>query len=70
MQENNTRSTLDGNAPYGAAHGTEPVIDVRGLTKRYGSVVAVDGLSFSLPRGTITGQSAPSARSERRSRWS
>ena len=59
MQENNTRSTLDGNAPHGAAHGTEPVIDVRGLTKRYGSVVAVDGLSFSLPRGTITGFLGP-----------
>jgi ABC-2 type transport system ATP-binding protein len=59
MQKNNTPSTLDGNAPHSAARGAEPVIDVRGLTKRYGSVVAVDGLSFSLPRGTITGFLGP-----------
>ena len=39
--------------------GTEPVIDVRGLTKRYGEVVAVDGLTFSLPAGTITGFLGP-----------
>jgi ABC-2 type transport system ATP-binding protein len=59
MQDNNTRTTIDGNAPYGAADGTEPVIDVRGLTKRYGRVHAVDGLSFALPRGTITGFLGP-----------
>jgi ABC-2 type transport system ATP-binding protein len=59
MQDNNTRSTIDGNAPRGAAGGTEPVIDVRGLTKRYGIAPAVDGLSFLLPRGTITGFLGP-----------
>jgi ABC-2 type transport system ATP-binding protein len=59
MQDNNARSPIDRNAPRGAPGGTEPVIDVRGLTKRYGIVPAVDGLSFSLPRGTITGFLGP-----------
>ncbi len=30
-------------------------IEVEGLTKRFKSVVAVDNLSFSLPRGSVTG---------------
>jgi ABC-2 type transport system ATP-binding protein len=33
----------------------EPVLRVRNLTKRYGEVVAVEGLTFALQRGTITG---------------
>jgi ABC-2 type transport system ATP-binding protein len=59
MQDNNIRSTIDGNAPRGSAGGSEPVIDVRRLSKRYGSVSAVESLSFSLPRGTITGFLGP-----------
>ncbi len=35
------------------------VVAVRGLTKRYGSLVAVDGVSFSLPAGTVTGFLGP-----------
>jgi energy-coupling factor transporter ATP-binding protein EcfA2 len=31
------------------------VIEVRGLTKRYGSTVAVDRLSFEVPPGAVTG---------------
>jgi ABC-type cobalamin/Fe3+-siderophores transport system ATPase subunit len=31
------------------------VIEVRGLTKRYGSMVAVDRLSFDVPPGAVTG---------------
>jgi hypothetical protein len=31
-----------------------PVIDVRELTKRFGAATAVDGLSFSVGRGTVT----------------
>lgn len=31
-----------------------PVIDVRGLTKRFGAVTAVDDLSFSAGEGTLT----------------
>jgi len=59
MQDNNTRSTLDRNASHGVGDGTEPVIDVRGVTKRYGSATAVDGLSFSVAAGTITGFLGP-----------
>src|ERR1700761_8700535 len=35
--------------------GDRPVIEVRGLTKRYGSTVAVDRLSFDVPPGAVTG---------------
>jgi len=35
------------------------VVSVRGLTKRYGEVVAVDGLTFALEPGTITGFLGP-----------
>jgi ABC-2 type transport system ATP-binding protein len=35
------------------------VIDVRGLTKRYGSTVAVDGLSFQVAPGRVTGFLGP-----------
>lgn len=31
------------------------MIEVRGLTKRYGSTVAVDRLSFEVPPGAVTG---------------
>jgi len=30
-------------------------IEIRGLTKRFGQVLAVEDLSFSVPRGTVTG---------------
>jgi ABC-2 type transport system ATP-binding protein len=32
----------------------EPAIAVRGLTKRYGDVLAVDRLDFAVPRGSVT----------------
>jgi len=35
------------------------VVDVDGLTKRFGALVAVDDLSFSLEQGTITGFLGP-----------
>jgi ABC-2 type transport system ATP-binding protein len=37
----------------------EPAIELRDLTKRYVDVVAVDGLSFALAPGTITGFLGP-----------
>ena len=37
----------------------EPVIEVRGLTKRFGSVTAVAGLDFSVHSGTVTGFLGP-----------
>jgi ABC-2 type transport system ATP-binding protein len=36
-----------------------PAVRVRQLCKRYGDVVAVDGLTFTLERGTITGFLGP-----------
>jgi ABC-2 type transport system ATP-binding protein len=35
------------------------VIEVRGLTKRFGPVLAVDGLSFAVERGTVVGFLGP-----------
>ena len=36
-----------------------PPVDVRGLTKRFGSTLAVDDLTFSIRRGRITGFLGP-----------
>jgi len=60
MPDHNTRSAVDDDALCGAtAGGGEPVISVRELTKRFGEVLAVDELTFSLYRGTITGFLGP-----------
>ncbi|MRG59381.1 ATP-binding cassette domain-containing protein [Agromyces sp. CFH 90414] len=37
----------------------EPILEVRGLTKRYGGVVAVDDVSFAVPAGRIMGLIGP-----------
>src|SRR5215213_5036414 len=37
----------------------EPSIEVRGLRKRFGSTVAVDGLSFTVRPGEVTGFVGP-----------
>jgi ABC-2 type transport system ATP-binding protein len=39
--------------------GTEPVIRVRGLTKRYGEIRAVDGIDFDVGKGEIFGLLGP-----------
>ncbi len=36
-----------------------PALEIRGLVKRYGSVLAVDGLSFSVPEGATFGFIGP-----------
>jgi ABC-2 type transport system ATP-binding protein len=36
-----------------------PVVSVQRLTKRYGDLTAVDGITFSLDRGTVTGFLGP-----------
>ena len=41
------------------ASARDPVVTISSLTKRYGPLVAVDGLTFSLPSGTITGFLGP-----------
>jgi len=38
---------------------TQPVVAVRDLTKRFGTVVAIDALSFTLEAGSITGFLGP-----------
>jgi len=38
---------------------SEPVIEAKGLTKRYGDAKAVDGVSFSIARGEIFGLLGP-----------
>lgn len=56
------RSLEDGPRPAvaAAAPGTsDPVVAVESLTKHYGEMVAVDELSFSLARGTVTGFLGP-----------
>ncbi len=37
----------------------EYVIETSGLTKRYGSIVAVDGVSLRVPRGQVFGLLGP-----------
>jgi ABC-2 type transport system ATP-binding protein len=44
----------DGRPPRG-----DSIVTVTGLTKRYGAVVAVEELTFSLERGTVTGFLGP-----------
>ncbi len=39
--------------------GLRPAIETRGLTKRYGAVTALDGLSMTVPRGEIFGFLGP-----------
>src|SRR5438876_12419086 len=41
---------------YGAR---DPVVTVKALTKRFGEIVAVDELTFSLRSGTVTGFLGP-----------
>jgi ABC-2 type transport system ATP-binding protein len=63
MQENDMRSAVAGprlqEAAIRGGIDREPVISVRGLTKRYGDMLAVDGVSFALEPGTITGFLGP-----------
>ena len=42
-----------------AARSATPVIEAVGLRKRFGDVAAVDGLSFSVPAGTVLGLLGP-----------
>ena len=44
--------------PAGRSAG-EPIIEARGLVKRYGDFVALDGLDLTVPQGTILGLLGP-----------
>ena len=49
----------------GRAAGHEAVV-IESLIKRYGEMVAVDGLSLTIPRGQVLGLLGPTARARRR----
>jgi ABC-2 type transport system ATP-binding protein len=40
-------------------NGNGPVIELRGLTKRYGKSTAVDAINLSVPSGTTLGLLGP-----------
>jgi ABC-2 type transport system ATP-binding protein len=54
-----TKHIDDEALPIGPAADATAVVTVRSLTKRFGEVVAVDDLTFSLRRGTVTGFLGP-----------
>jgi ABC-2 type transport system ATP-binding protein len=54
MQGDKIRSAANTVLQETARRGGEPAVSVRGLSKRYGEVVAVRELTFSLEQGTIT----------------
>ncbi len=45
--------------PAGDARSAGPAVEVEGLVKRFGAFTAVDGISFSVPRGEIFGFLGP-----------
>jgi ABC-2 type transport system ATP-binding protein len=47
-------SSASGTAPANHAANENPAIAVEGLLKRYGKLTAVDGISFTVPRGSFT----------------
>jgi ABC-2 type transport system ATP-binding protein len=49
----------DAAPPAAEPQRSDPVVTVRSLSKRYGNVVAVEDLTFSLDRGTVTGFLGP-----------
>src|SRR6202167_2728158 len=53
-RESPDRATRAGHQTVGR-EGNRDMIEARGLTKRYGDTLAVDGLSFSIEPGKITG---------------
>ena len=54
-QQTATESATEPETPADA----DTILEVEGLEKRFGGIVAVDGTSFSVERGTITGLIGP-----------
>jgi ABC-2 type transport system ATP-binding protein len=52
-------SSSTGSAGSSGPESEEPALEAGALTKRYGAITAVDGLSFSVARGTVTGFLGP-----------
>jgi ABC-type branched-subunit amino acid transport system ATPase component/ABC-type branched-subunit amino acid transport system permease subunit len=46
-------------APAAPAASAKPLLEVKGLERRFGGVRAVDGASFAVPEGSITGLIGP-----------
>jgi ABC-type branched-subunit amino acid transport system ATPase component/ABC-type branched-subunit amino acid transport system permease subunit len=46
-------------APSAPAASAKPLLEVKGLERRFGGVVAVDGASFAVPEGSITALIGP-----------
>ena len=53
------RSALADSMPVKAISGSAPVIEARGLTRRFGDFYAARDISFSIPRGEIFGLLGP-----------
>ena len=45
---------------------SSPAIEARGLTKRFGSILALDGLDLVVPSGSIFGLLGPTVLARRR----
>jgi ABC-2 type transport system ATP-binding protein len=59
MDDHKLTATTDPALEAATAGAREPVVSVRELSKRYGDMIAVDQLTFTLERGTITGFLGP-----------
>jgi ABC-2 type transport system ATP-binding protein len=59
MRDNDTLHVITGSAEREDGTGGKPVVSVHKLTKRYGEATAVDDLTFSIQRGTVTGFLGP-----------
>jgi ABC-2 type transport system ATP-binding protein len=52
-------ATVPSPATWSVDRGSEPAIRARGLTKRFGPIVALDGLDLDVPAGSIFGLLGP-----------
>jgi ABC-2 type transport system ATP-binding protein len=59
MHDNDALHVITGPAEKEDETGGKAVVSVHKLTKRYGQVTAVDDLTFSIQRGTVTGFLGP-----------
>lgn len=55
MSGDSRTSNIGDAATENTANSTPPALEARGLTKRFGSVVAVEDLSFTVAYGAVTG---------------
>ena len=58
-QDEDIDTDTDTDVPVSGDKLTDPILEVENLEKRFGGIVAVDGASFSIERGAITGLIGP-----------